>query len=78
MDGFDTPNHSPVPPRNGMSLLQQVRGRYIAIHYDVEGLLARYVRLLEQLQVTSSQIKTCKVSTMTSERQQVTLQRNES
>lgn len=62
MDGFDPRNHSPVTALNGLSLLQQVRGRYLTIHYDVEGLLSRYVKLLEQLKVTSGQIKTCKVS----------------
>lgn len=62
MDGFAAPNSSPMTTRNGLGLLQQVRGRYLSIHYDVPALLSSYVRLLDQLGVMSADMKTCKVS----------------
>ncbi|KAF8301446.1 hypothetical protein DL93DRAFT_2090732 [Clavulina sp. PMI_390] len=61
MNEYIVPHQGHGPPRNGPSLLQQVRGKYLAVHYDVEGLLSRYVKLLEELNVATEQMKTCKL-----------------
>ena len=65
--GTNAPVSSPVQLREqGLTLLQQVRGRYLSINYDVPALLMTYVRLLDQLGVMSKEMKTCKVRILSS------------
>lgn len=47
---------------SGLSMLQEVRGRYLSLTFDVDTLLRSYIQILDQLSVMFLEMKTCKVS----------------
>lgn len=62
MDRYRPLVNTPASTHQGLTLLQEVRGRYLSIHYDVPALLQSYVRLLDQLGIMTGEMRTCRVS----------------